>query len=59
MIGVFVITHKLVKVKCINDVTLGVNFIKVLRAALARADPESIRRYGNLTKFLCFWELRA
>jgi len=37
----------------------GVNFINVLQAAFAFADPECVKKTGGLTVFLRFWDRHA
>ncbi len=39
--------------------TAGVNYINILRAAFARVDPKSVKKYSYIISiFLVFWDLR-
>jgi len=39
--------------------TPGVNFINILRAALAHVEPKGVKKILKLTVFLRFWDLWA
>ncbi len=45
--------------RMLMKMSTGINFINVLRAAFAQADPETSKKTDNLIDFLCFWDFRA
>ncbi len=44
---------------CAAFTTAGVNFINILRAAFAHAEPKSVKETVKLLVFLGYWDLRV